>query len=80
MKQRFRTNNMSIKVDQRYQSFLVRCWFVPPETSDEPPNWRFELREVSAESLKHGFGDLEQLKSFISERLVAIGLEDLVQT
>ena len=62
---------MSKQVDQIYQSFLVRCWLIPPVTTDEPVTWRFELREVSAEPQKHRFSDLEQLKASISAKLAA---------
>ena len=63
---------MSKQADQFYQSFLVRCWLIPPATNDEPPTWRFELRDVSAEPHKHRFSDLEQLKAFMSAKLAAI--------
>lgn len=65
-------NNMSKQADQVYQSFLVRCWLIPSATTDEPPIWRFELREVSAEPQKHRFSDLEQLKAFLSTKLATI--------
>jgi hypothetical protein len=39
---------------------------------DESALWRFELQEVSAESQKHRFSDLEQVKTFISARLSAV--------
>jgi hypothetical protein len=63
---------MSKEADQVYQSFLVRCWLIPPATKDEPPAWRFELREVAAEAQKHRFSDLAQLKEFISAKLAAL--------
>ena len=63
---------MSQQADQIYQSFLVRCWLVPAATTDEPPSWRFELREISAESQKRLFSDLEQLKEFISTELMGL--------
>ena len=63
---------MPKKKQQIYQSFLVRCWFMPRETKDEPPNWRFELQEVLVDSQNHGFSDLEQLKESMWARLVAI--------
>ena len=63
---------MSKQVDQIYQSFLVRCWLIPAAATGEPPVWRFELREVSAEPQKHRFSDLEQLKAFMSAKLAAI--------
>jgi hypothetical protein len=63
---------MSKQADQVYQSFLVRCWLIPPATTDEPPVWRFELREISAKPQKHGFSDLVQLKEFMSAKLAAI--------
>ena len=63
---------MAKEADQIYQSFLVRCWFIPPAAGDEPPTWRFELRDVSAESAKHRFSDLEQLKAFMSAKLAAL--------
>jgi hypothetical protein len=55
-----------------YQSFLVRCWLVPSTTSDEPPAWRFEVQDVSAESLKHRFGELEQLNAFMAAKLATV--------
>ncbi|MBK8986388.1 MAG: hypothetical protein IPM39_09945 [Chloroflexi bacterium] len=55
-----------------YQSFLVRCWLMPPTTAAEPETWRFELREVAAEPRKHGFSDLEQLKAFMAVKLTAV--------
>jgi hypothetical protein len=55
-----------------YQSFLVRCWLVPSETSDEPPAWRFEVQDVSAESQKYRFGNLGQLSAFVAARLTAV--------
>lgn len=63
---------MSEQADQVYQSFLVRCWLIRPATTDEPPTWRFELREVSADPQKHGFSDLEQLKAFMAAKLTAV--------
>ena len=63
---------MSPKAPQIYHSFLVRCWLIPPAMTDEPPVWRFELREVTVESLKHGFSDLEQLNTFITAKLAAL--------
>ncbi|MFQ5399581.1 MAG: hypothetical protein ACE5E7_08280 [Anaerolineae bacterium] len=63
---------MSEQAEQVYQSFLVRCWLILPVTADEPPTWRFELREVTAESQKHRFSDLEQLKAFMAAKLAAI--------
>ena len=63
---------MAKQADQVYQSFLVRCWFIPPATTDEPAAWRFELREVSAEPQKHGFSDLEQLIAFVAAKLTAV--------
>jgi hypothetical protein len=64
--------NMSEQIQPLYQSFLVRCWLMPSETMDEPSLWRFELQEVTAESHKHRFGNLEQLKAFMSARLTAV--------
>ena len=63
---------MSKQVDQIYQSFLVRCWLIPAAATGEPPVWRFELREVSAEPQKHRFSDLEQLKAFMSAKLATL--------
>jgi len=63
---------MPKEADQFYQSFLVRCWLIPPATTDELPTWRFELRDVTAEPQKHRFSDLEQLKAFMSAKLAAI--------
>ena len=60
---------MSDPVNQNYQSFLVRCWLVPPAALGETPAWRFELREVSAEPKKHRFSDLVQLKAFMAAKL-----------
>jgi hypothetical protein len=63
---------MAKQADQVYQSFLVRCWLVPPATTGEPATWRFELREVSAEPQKYGFSDLEQLIAFVAAKLTAV--------
>ncbi len=63
---------MTEQADQIYQSFLVRCWLVSPATADEPPAWRFELREVSADPKKHRFSDLEQLKALMMAKLATI--------
>jgi hypothetical protein len=63
---------MAKQADQVYQSFLVRCWLMPPATAAEPETWRFELREVAAEPQKHGFSDLEQLKAFMAVKLTAV--------
>jgi hypothetical protein len=63
---------MAKQADQVYQSFLVRCWLMPPATTDEPAAWRFELREVAAEPQKYGFSDLEQLIAFMAAKLTAV--------
>lgn len=63
---------MAKQAVQHYQSFLVRCWLTSEEAAGEPPLWRFELQEVSAELQKHRFSDLEELKTFISARLTAV--------
>jgi len=63
---------MSKAADQIYLSFLVRCWLIPAATNDEPPTWRFELREVSAEAHKQHFSNLEQMKAFLAEKLAAL--------
>jgi hypothetical protein len=63
---------MAKQADQVYQSFLVRCWLMPPATTGEPAAWRFELREVAAEPQKHGFSNLEQLKAFMAAKLTAV--------
>jgi hypothetical protein len=64
--------NMSKQANQLYHSFLVRCWFIPAATVDEPPAWRFEVQEVSAEPQKHRFSDFEQLKAFMAAKLTAV--------
>ena len=63
------------QTDHIYHSFLVRCWLIPPATADEAPAWRFELQEVSAESEKHRFRDLDQLCTFTSAKLESIVTE-----
>ncbi|MCP4417123.1 MAG: hypothetical protein GY805_10900 [Chloroflexi bacterium] len=63
---------MPQQVDQVYQSFLIRCWLIPPATNDALPIWRFELQEVSAEPQKHRFGSFEQLEAFVSAQLTAV--------
>ena len=68
---------MSKQADLIYQSFLIRCWLIPPATADEPPAWRFELREVSANAQKHRFSDLEQLKAFMLAKLAAITVRSI---
>jgi hypothetical protein len=60
------------QADQLYHSFLVRCWFIPAATVDEPPTWRFELQEVSAEAQKYQFSDFEQLQAFMAAKLTAV--------
>jgi hypothetical protein len=64
--------NMAKQVEQVYQSFLIRCWLIPPAMANEPPAWRFELREVTAESPVQRFGSLAQLHEFLAVRLTAV--------
>ena len=66
---------MSKQMNQRYQSFLVRCWLVQPATDAEQPTWRFELREVLVEAQMHRFSDLEGLNAFMSAKLGAIATD-----
>jgi hypothetical protein len=66
---------MSKETDQVYHSYLVRCWLVPRETTDEPALWRFELRQVPAEDQKQRFSDLEGLKAFISAKLAIMAID-----
>ena len=63
---------MQAQTEHIYHSFLVRCWLIPPTTADEIPAWRFELQEVSAESEKQRFSNLDQLCTFTSEKLEEI--------
>lgn len=63
---------MSEQADHIYQSFLVRCWLVQPATAVDPPVWRFELRDVAQKPQRKHFSDLEQMKSFLAEKLVAL--------
>jgi hypothetical protein len=63
---------MAIQTEQIYQSFLIRCWLIPPATINEPPAWRFELREVTADSPTQRFGSLAQLHEFMVDRLTAV--------
>ncbi len=42
----------------------------------EPAAWRFELQEVSAESPKHRFNDLEEVRAFVSAKLTAVAADD----
>ena len=49
-----------------YQSFLVRCWLLPPVGKGEAFAWRYELVNVSAEPVGRAFSDLEQLKESMS--------------
>ncbi len=63
---------MTKQADQLYHSFLVRCWFIPAATANEPPAWRFEVQEVSDKPQKHRFSDFEQLKAFIAAKLTAV--------
>lgn len=63
------------QTDRLYHSFLVRCWLIPPTTADEAPVWRFELQDISAESKKHRFPNLDQLCAFTSEKLESIVTE-----
>ena len=71
---------MPKQAHQVYHAFLVRCWLVSPETTDEPALWRFELREVPAEERKHRFGDLEGLKKFMASELAAIATGSIQNT
>jgi hypothetical protein len=64
--------NMSESDSSYYQSYLVRCWFIPPVTADEAPTWRFEVQAVTAEPQKYRFSDFEQLTTFIAARLTAV--------
>lgn len=66
---------MQEQAEHIYHSFLVRCWLTPPTTADEPPAWRFELQEVSAESEKHRFRNLDLLCAFTSAKLDGIVAE-----
>ena len=63
---------MAIQTDQIYQSFLIRCWLIPSATANEPPAWRFELREVTAESSTQRFGSFAQLQEYMAARLTAV--------
>ena len=63
---------MPIQTDQVYQSFLLRCWLVSPETAEALPVWRFELQEVSDELRRHRFSDFEQLQAFVAAELTAV--------
>ena len=65
-------NYMSKQTEQLYHSFLVRCWLTPPATTDEPSAWRFEVQEVTDESQKYRFGNLEQLNAFTLAKLTAV--------
>ena len=47
-----------------------------PGVADEPTAWRFELQEVSAESAKHRFNDLEQVYAFVAARLTNIAADN----
>ncbi|MBK6712320.1 MAG: hypothetical protein IPG51_18620 [Chloroflexi bacterium] len=59
-----------------YRSFLVRCWFIPPAADDESPTWRFELRDMLADSQKHRFRNFEELVRFMSMKLTAVAAEN----
>jgi hypothetical protein len=72
MKAALLERHMAKHADQLYQSFLVRCWLIPPATIGEPVTWRFELREVAADPQKYGFSDLEQLIAFMAAKLTAV--------
>jgi hypothetical protein len=61
-----------VQIEQVYQSFLIRCWLIPPATADEPPAWRFELQEVTAESPVQRFGSFTQLHEYLAARLTAV--------
>jgi hypothetical protein len=67
---------MAMQTDRIYQSFLVRCWLIPPATANEPPAWRFELREVTAESPVQRFGSFAQLNEFMAARLTAVATQN----
>ena len=56
-----------------YESYLLRCWQVSPATSAEPAQWRFTLRDVSAEPKEQAFASLAELMSHLAKEL---GSED----
>jgi len=59
-----------------YQAFLLRCWPLSTDTTDRPTAWRFELQEVSSDSAKHRFNDLEQVCAFVTVKLNAVAVDD----
>ena len=67
---------MSKQTERLYHSFLVRCWSTLPATAGEPSAWRFEVQEVTDESQKHRFSNLEQLHAFTSAKLTAVAAEN----
>jgi hypothetical protein len=59
-----------------YQAFLLRCWPLSTDATDRPTAWRFELQEVSVDSAKHRFNDLEQVCAFVATKLNAAAVDN----
>ncbi len=52
---------MTRQTAPQYQSFLLRCW----QAEGDKPEWRFALRDVSADPREHNFGDLDGLVAYL---------------
>jgi hypothetical protein len=55
-----------------YRSYLLRCWQEHP-SSEQPPEWRFTLQEVSGAQSQHAFGSFDQLVAFLHSELLGQG-------
>ncbi|MBP6802487.1 MAG: hypothetical protein KBE23_21365 [Chloroflexi bacterium] len=67
---------MTEPTEQRYHSFLIRCWLTRPSTPQAPPVWRLELQEVSDQAREHHFGSFNELVDFLSAEILSIPHHD----
>ena len=62
------------KTETKY-SYLLRVWRV----SSQPPRWQVSLRDVRTGETFH-FADLQQLKSFLDQRIAEPAPQDYTST
>ena len=55
-----------------YRSYLLRCW-LEQTSSEQPPQWRFMLQEVSEAQRQHAFSSFERLVAFLRSELLGQG-------
>ncbi|MBK7919151.1 MAG: hypothetical protein IPJ94_23380 [Chloroflexi bacterium] len=67
---------MTKSTEQRYHSFLIRCWLIRPSTPQAPPVWRLELQEVSDQSREHHFSSFNELVNFLSAEILIMPYDD----